>query len=110
MNERPGLCHCPYKRIAIDWNALLVAVNNQWTARKDWQYKMEKEFNLSEKGIYTFGRTDTHAFGGIAYKTDDIKEFIKLLKFHGEIHLGKDTITIKYSKFKELAGDKLNGI
>ena len=41
------------------------------------------------------------------YSEKDVKEFIKDVKFHGEIHLGNDTLTIKYSKFKELAGKEL---
>lgn len=40
-------------------------------------------------------------------KVDDVKEFIRLIKYWSYIDLGKDWLVIKYSKFKELAGDKL---
>lgn len=62
---------------------------------------MEK-FNLSERMIgYTYEAKQDVFF------LDDVKEFIKRIKFWGKINLANDTLTIKYSKFKELAGDKL---
>ena len=76
---------------------------------------MKEEFKLSKKMFRSqFLRDNLEYVHGLKTKNksdfcfaEDIKEFIKMIEFWGEIHLGKDTLTISYSKFKELAGSDL---
>ena len=44
---------------------------------------------------------------GWLYQEEDVKEFIKQIEFWAHIDLGKQTLTIDYDKFKELAGKDL---
>jgi len=57
---------------------------------------------LSDK-IQAYGIEDVKPM----YHAEDVKQFIKQIQFWANIDLGKQTLTIDYDKFKELAGDKL---
>ena len=62
------------------------------------------EFNLSEKTIL-LGNSDE--FNREIVFKEDVKEFIRWLKFYSYIELEHDTMTISYKLFHKLAGEKL---
>jgi hypothetical protein len=66
---------------------------------------MEEEFNLSEEEFDTVNLSPTKEEG--IWLESDIKEFIKKIKYWGLIDLKENKLVIDYSKFQELAGEKL---
>ena len=67
------------------------------------------EFNLSEKIFKNHINYRDNEWGSKVdiLETSDVKEFIYEIEFSSLIDLKNDMLSIRYSDFKKLAGDKL---
>ena len=71
---------------------------------------MEKEFNWKDENYKFYSKWLGRKLTGRAIHElgTSRKEFIKMLELNGHIDLGRDRLSIKYSKFKELVGEELS--